>query len=125
MNAGEILTEILIPTKAMAGFSVYIKFANRESIDFPIVGAAYWASIENKEYRMAYTAVDRKPIRARQMEALLMGKDLKAETIDAASALAAKEAKPVRTSVYAPSYKRRLMGLLFKEAANRSLGRST
>ena len=124
LNAGEILTEIIIPREAMQGFSIYIKFANRESIDFPIVGAASWVSREHKEYRIAFTAVDRKPIRARPAEAFLKGKDLKAETIDAASALAAKEARPVRTSVYAPAYKRRLMGLLFKEAVSRSMRRS-
>ena len=125
LSAGEILTEIIIPREAMEGFSIYIKFANRESIDFPIVGAAYWASLENKENRIAFTAVDRKPIRGRQVEAFLKGKDLNAETIDAASVLAAEEAKPVRTSLYAPSYKRRLMGLLFKEAVSRSMRRST
>lgn len=124
LNIGEILTEIVISRQAMQEFSIYIKFANRESIDFPIVGAAFWASRENKEYRIAFTAVDRKPIRSRQVEAFLKGKDLNAETIDAASALAVKEAKPVRTSVYAPTYKRRLMGLLFKEAVNRSMRRS-
>ena len=125
LNAGEILTEIIMPREAMEGFSIYIKFANRESIDFPIVGAAFWASRENKEYRIAFTAVDRKPIRGYQVEAFLKGKDLNAETIDAASALSVKEAKPVRTSVYAPAYKRRLMGLLFKEAVSRSMRRST
>ena len=125
LNAGEILTEIIMPREAMEGFSIYIKFANRESIDFPIVGAAFWASRENKEYRIAFTAVDRKPIRGYQVEAFLKGKNLNAETIDAASALAVKEAKPVRTSVYAPAYKRRLMGLLFKEAVSRSMRRST
>lgn len=124
VNPGEILTEIIISREAMEGFSIYIKFANRESIDFPIVGAAYWASLENKEYRIAFTAVDRKPIRGRQVEAFLKGKELNAEAIDAASALAAKEAKPVRTSLYAPAYKRRLMGLLFKEAVIRSMRRS-
>lgn len=125
LNAGEILTEIIMPREAMEGFSIYIKFANRESIDFPIVGAAFWASRENKEYRIAFTAVDRKPIRGYQVEAFLKGKNLNAETIDAASALSVKEAKPVRTSVYAPAYKRRLMGLLFKEAVSRSMRRST
>jgi len=41
LEEGEILTEIIIPGKAKDGFSTYLKSANRESIDFPIVGTAF------------------------------------------------------------------------------------
>ncbi len=124
LNSGEILTEIIIPGQAMDAVTSYTKFANRESIDFPIVGTAYWVSIEHKEYRVAYTAVDRKPLRSHRVETFLNGKDLNEETINEASDLAAKEAKPVKTSVYSPAYKRRLMGLLLKEAASKSMRRA-
>ena len=69
-------------------------------------------------------AVDRKPIRAFQVEAFLDGKDLDEENIQAAGELAAKEAKPVKNSVYAPAHKRRMMGLLFKEAVGEAMRRS-
>jgi 4-hydroxybenzoyl-CoA reductase subunit beta len=124
MKPNEILTEIIIPGEAMDGVSSYMKFANRQSIDFPIVGIAYWASIQKKEYRVAYTAVDRKPLRGLQIEAFLNGKDLSEKAMDKAAALAAKEARPVKTSVYSPAYKRRLMGLLLKEVVSRSTRRS-
>jgi 4-hydroxybenzoyl-CoA reductase subunit beta len=120
LKPAEILTETVIPEEALEGVSSYIKFANRESIDFPIVGAAFWASMDEKRYRVAYTAVDRKPIRAKQVEAFLNGNDLSEATIAEASDLAVRDAKPVKTSVYSPSYKRRLMGLLLKEAMRRS-----
>jgi CO/xanthine dehydrogenase FAD-binding subunit len=113
---GEILTEIIIPKASADGISSYIKFANRDSIDFPIVGTALWASEKEKQCRVAFTAVDRKPLRARQVEDFLNGKELSAENVKAASALAAKEAKPVKTSVYSPSHKRRMMGLLLQKA---------
>jgi 4-hydroxybenzoyl-CoA reductase subunit beta len=119
LHPAEILTEIIIPAKEKDDVSGYLKFANRESIDFPIVGTAYGASMENKTYRFAFTAVDRKPLRGRQVETFLDGKELSEKTINAASELAAKEAKPVKTSVYSPSYKRRMMGLLFQEAITR------
>jgi len=120
---GEILTEIIIPGKSMYEFSTYLKFANRESIDFPIVGTALWASIEKKEYRVAFTAVDRKPVRGQNVEAFLKGKKLDEETIKEASALATKEAKPVKTSVYSPSHKRRMMGLLLRSAIQEAMRR--
>ena len=121
----EILSEIIIPKAAAAGISSYIKFANRESIDFPIVGMAFWASENEKQYRVAFTAVDRKPVRGNQTEDFLNGKELNAENVKAASNLAAKSAKPVKTSVYAPSHKRRMMGLLLQNAVNDAKGRAS
>ena len=122
---GEILTEIIIPKASADGISTYIKFANRDSIDFPIVGTALWASEKEKQYRVAFTAVDRKPLRGKQVEDFLNGKELSAENVKAASDLAAKEAKPVKTSVYSPSHKRRMMGLLLQNAVNEAKRRSS
>ena len=120
LSAAEIVTEIIIPPETMEGISSYAKFANRGSIDFPIVGAACWASLESKQYRVAFTAVDRKPVRCHRVEAVLNGQDLSEDNLNRACDLAAKEAKPLKTSVYSPAYKRRLMGLLLKNAVGRA-----
>lgn len=114
LNGADMLTEIVIPGNSTHGVLSYMKFANRESIDFPIVGAAFWASTEKSEYRIAFTAVDRKPLRGPHIEALLQGNKLNAEIINEASELASQEAKPVKTSIYSASYKRKLMGLLLR-----------
>jgi 4-hydroxybenzoyl-CoA reductase subunit beta len=121
----EILSEIIIPKTSADGISSYIKFANRDSIDFPIVGTALWASENEKRYRVAFTAVDRKPVRGNQAEDFLNGKELSAENAKAASDLAAKAAKPLKTSVYSPSHKRRMMGLLLQKAVNEAKRRSS
>jgi len=124
MQHGEILTEIILPSEALGGFSTYIKFANRESIDFAIVGCALWADLTKKEYRAAFTAVNQKPVRALTAELFLKGQELTEEVIEEACALANKEAKPVKTSLYSPAYKRKLMGLLLKSALNQAKGSS-
>ncbi len=116
----EILTEIVIPGASINGVLSYMKFANRDSIDFPIVGTAFWASAEEKEYRVAFTAVDRKPLRGKNIEEFLQGRELTDENIRAACDLAAKEASPVKTSLYSPSHKRKMMGLLLRGAAEKS-----
>jgi 4-hydroxybenzoyl-CoA reductase subunit beta len=121
----EILSEIIIPKASADGISTYIKFANRSSIDFPIVGTAWWASENEKQYRVAFTAVDRKPVRGKKVEDFLNGKELSAENVQAASDLAAREAKPVKTSVYSPSHKRRMMGLLLQNAVNEAKRRAS
>ncbi len=124
IKKGEILTEVIIPEEAMNGFSTYIKFCNRGSIDFPIVGHAFWASAERKEYRVSFTAVDKKPLRAPNVEDSMRGKDLNAKVVEEASRIAPNEAKPVKNSVYSPSYKRRMMGVLLRCSTDEALGKS-
>jgi len=120
---GEILTEIIIPKESSEGFSSYSKLANRESIDFPIVGTAFWASRAEKKYRVAFTAVDRKPLRGKAVELFLAGKDLNEKVRDEAVSMASKEAAPVKTSTYSPSYKRDIMGRLLRVAIDEVMRR--
>jgi 4-hydroxybenzoyl-CoA reductase subunit beta len=123
LDGAEILTEIVIPRVSTKGVLIYMKFANRASIDFPIVGTAFWASTDQNKYRVAFTAVDRKPLRALNIEACLQDKELNDENITEACDLAAKEAKPVKTSVYSASHKRKMMGLLLRSAAEKTQSR--
>ncbi|MFB0506643.1 MAG: xanthine dehydrogenase family protein subunit M [Thermodesulfobacteriota bacterium] len=124
LQGGEILREIIIPQEASDGFSTYMKFANRESIDFPIVGMALWVSMEKRKARVSFTAVDRRPVRAKNVEDFLAGRDLNEETLEQAVDLSSKEATPVKTSLYSPSYKRKIMGLLLKSALKEALRRA-
>jgi 4-hydroxybenzoyl-CoA reductase subunit beta len=121
LKGGEILTQVIIPEQAGSGFTTYRKFANRESIDFPIVGMALWASMENKEVRVSFTAVDRRPVRAKGVESFLKGKALSEEVLEEVVGLASKEGTPVKTSIYSPSYKRKIMGLLLKSALQEAM----
>jgi len=114
LERGEILTEVIIPTASMGGFSTYVKFANRESIDFPIVGLAFLSLAEKREYRLAFTAVDRRPVRGQKVESFLNSRPLAPEVVEEAAQLASKEASPVKNSLYSPSYKRTLMGRLLR-----------
>ena len=124
IKGGEILTEIAIPSESLGVYSSYMKFSNRESIDFPIVGTALWVSLEQKEYRISFTAVDRRPIRAKNLEDQWKGKVINDEILEKSHGLAAKEATPVDNSTYAPSYKRKLMGLLLKYKVKEAMRRT-
>ena len=122
LEPGQILTEIFIPEQTADGFSTYKKFANRESIDFPIVGAAFWRSRTALESRVALTAVDRKPLRARQLEDFMKGKRLGDEVIEAVDGLVAKETRLMMSSIDSISLKRQLMGRLVKGAIREAMG---
>jgi len=124
LQDGEILREIVIPQEASDGFSTYMKFATRESIDFPIVGIALWVSMEKKQVRVFFTAVERRPVRAKRVEDFLGGRELNEETLEEAVGLSTKEATPVKTSLYSPSYKRKVMGLLLKSALKEAMRRA-
>jgi 4-hydroxybenzoyl-CoA reductase subunit beta len=122
LEPGEILTEVVIPEQAGEGFSTYKKFANRGSIDFPIVGAALWTSKSSRESRIALTAVDRKPVRALQLEEFMKGKELGQEIIDAVDGLVTKESRLMMSSTDSLAHKRQLMGLLVKDAIRQAMG---
>jgi len=123
LGPGEILVQILVPESALNGFSAYIKFANRGSIDFPIVGAAFWASGNDKEYGVAFTSIDRKPVKARQIEKVLEGKPFNQDRLEEVCALVPKEAAPVKTSLHSPAYKRQLMQRALESALKAFLER--
>lgn len=112
LRKGEILTEFVLPEDALGEISIYKKIANRESIDFPIVGAALWLSKNSGALRVAFTAVDRKPVKVQKEH--VRGGALPMDSVDEVMHLASKSASPVNNSIYASSYKRRMMGLLVK-----------
>ena len=124
IKPGEIVSEIMIPAGSLSGFSLYMKIANRESIDFPIVGAALWKSAENGDCRVAFTAVDKKPVRAHAAEDFLKGKKLTEEVISEAAGYANKEATPVKSSLYSPSYKRSAMKALLESMLSEAMRRA-
>jgi 4-hydroxybenzoyl-CoA reductase subunit beta len=122
LSQGEILTEVRIPAKAVQGISYYIKFADRGSIDFPVVGVAVWALPAEGEYRVCFTAVDRRPVRAKQVEDFLRGQRLDAKVLSQAEELCMKIGRPLRNTAFSPSYKRQVMKHLFNHAIRQVLG---
>lgn len=111
LGRGEFVTAVVIPRAAARGRSRYEKFSLRGSIDFPIVGAALWRG--DGAVRVAYTGVDRAPVRAAELEAALAGKQLTDAALKGSAALAHKAAKIAPTSIHSVSFKRELMGALF------------
>ena len=63
-------------------------------------------------------------MRARRVEALLSGKPLTEALMEEAVELAHREASPVKSSLYSPSYKRNVMGLLLRNCIKEAIGRA-
>ena len=67
--------------------------------------------------RVAYTAVDRSPVRATHLEAVLAGRELTEDLIEEVAPLSRKAATVTRTTTQPVPYKRELMAALFRKAA--------
>ena len=99
----ELITEVFVPASRLAAHSTYLKFKERESLDFALasVAAAVDLSGKNvKDARIVLGGVAPTPWRVPVAEKYLIGKALTKETIAEAAKLALAEAKPLEKNAY-------------------------
>lgn len=100
----EIITEIYVPASALASRSTYLKFKERESLDFALASVA--AAVElapNRTVRAARIVlggVAPIPWRVPVAEKYLVGKTLNANILAEAGKLALAEAQPLEKNAY-------------------------
>jgi carbon-monoxide dehydrogenase medium subunit len=123
----EVLTEIQIPLKEGRVGGAYRK-VRKGSGGFAIAGAAAHVSVADdnavSECRIAMTAVGPKPMRVEKAEQAILGKTPEAVVLDNVAKLAVEASKPV-TDVTAPEeYRRKVLGILVKDALEVSYKRA-
>jgi xanthine dehydrogenase YagS FAD-binding subunit len=100
----EIITEIVVPATGFAARSTYLKFKERESLDFALASVA--AAVEMgpdktiKQARIVLGGVAPVPWRAPKAESFLAGKALNAEALSEAARLALEGARPLEKNAY-------------------------
>ena len=118
LRRGEILKEILVPPPS--GKTLYLKWRLRETIEFPIVSLALQIEEDAKgqiqKARIIFSAVGSGPAEALEAEKMLKNSSLDDQTIEKISNQAVKEISPMRTSIHSPAYKRRMAGILLRQA---------
>jgi len=107
----EVLTRIHVPDRT--GWSMtYRKVRRRGSIDFPILGVAAavrWGKGRVvEEARIVLGAVHTAPVVAADAEAFLQGRVLDAETIEMASGIAYKPARPLDNADLSYAWRKRM-----------------
>lgn len=103
LDPDEIVTEIIVPAQPAGTKSVFLKFALRKSIDFPIVNCAVRVTLSKglaAKARICLNAVYVVPLRATAAEELIAGKSLTEETAAAAADAAVLPAKPMTRNTY-------------------------
>lgn len=99
----EIVTTIQVPATTNGTKSVYIKFALRKSIDFPIVNCAaliQTAKSKVSSARICLNAVYVKPYRATEAEKSILGKTITEKNALSAAEAAVSEVKPLSENGY-------------------------
>jgi len=122
LKKGEILKEIFIPPPA--GNTLYLKWRLRDSLEFPIVSLALHLE-KNGENRIdrakiIFSGVGTGPVEASEAEKMLKGVSLDGPMIENVSNQAVKEISPMRTSLASPAYKRKMAGILLRQALEKT-----
>jgi xanthine dehydrogenase YagS FAD-binding subunit len=104
LRHGEIVTGIVIPTLAPGTRSTYIKFKEKDSMDWAISAVAVRARTNPagiiQDIRVVLGGVAPKPWRSSEAEAALKGKKYTAEAVNAAAEAALRSAKPLSRNAY-------------------------
>jgi 4-hydroxybenzoyl-CoA reductase subunit beta len=121
LKSGDLLTEVRLPLPANSQSSTYLKYREREAIDFPMVGVAVRMDKSDDGIltacRVVLNAVDCGPIEVHQARKLLEGKAPTPDLIQEVAEEAEKSAHPVaNTPGSTPAYRRQLAGTLTQRA---------
>ena len=96
LEAGEVITAIIVPENPAARRSHYLKVRDRASFEFAVVSAAVALDMEGgriRQARVALGGVGTKPWRVPRVEAALAGAGLEPTALRTAAALAAEGAQ--------------------------------
>jgi xanthine dehydrogenase YagS FAD-binding subunit len=103
LEAGEIVTEILLPPAAAHVRSSYRKVRARQAWDFALAGVALAFELEGgrvKQSRVVLSGAAPVPWRAREAEKIITGSSLEDNVIREAAAAAVAKASPLSKNGY-------------------------
>ena len=121
LGKGEILTEIQVPVLQPRTGTTYLKHDIRGTLDLAIVGVAAAITLEPRrelcqEAKVVLGAVAPTPMRVRQAEEILKGKEIDDTLIEKSAQVASDESQPI-TDVRAPADYRSEMVKVFTRRA--------
>ncbi|MEW6731259.1 MAG: FAD binding domain-containing protein [Acidobacteriota bacterium] len=119
LERDELLTEILIPAHRADYQGVYKKLRIRDSVDYPLAGAAILARRDQAGHcvdaQVALTAVNPAPVLVEGIAGLLAGQPPSGELFEQAAELARRIAKPMKTSLSTMPYRRHMIGVFVRQ----------
>jgi carbon-monoxide dehydrogenase medium subunit len=125
LEPGELLTEIRVPPPQRPGWS-HIKFTPRSVEDFATVGVAMTLRAKAgscEDVRLALNSVASTIIRAKRAEDVLRGQRLSDDLLREVGEIAASEVDPMDDNRGSADYKRDLVKVLVRRAAEQAIQR--
>jgi len=126
LSPGEILTEIRVPPPAKGLRWSHIKFMPRSQEDFATVGVALTMRAQNdhcEDIRLALNSVAPTILRAKRAEGVLRGKKITDNLLQEMGEIAATEVDPMDDNRGSADYKREMVEVLVRRAAQEALQR--
>ena len=125
----EILTHVVLPPLPVRSGIDYIRFSSSSVVDKPSAGVAVRLTLEGggetiQTARIVLGCVGATPVRARKAETLLSEKKLVPELAEEAGSLASQECSPTSDLRGSEQYKRAIVCILVKRAANKAYERA-
>jgi len=125
---GELLVRIHLPEPARESGSAYIKHRVR-GIDTALVGAAAAITLSAdgdriEDARIGLVGAATTPLRAVAAESLLIGTELTSDALALAAAAAAGECEPLGDTEGSEQYRREMVAVFVRRAAERAIGRA-
>jgi aerobic carbon-monoxide dehydrogenase medium subunit len=125
LNPGELLTEIRVPPPRRPGWS-HIKFTPRSIEDFATVGIAITLDAKNgvcEDVRMGLNSVASTIVRPKRAEQVLRGQPINDARLREMGEIAATEVDPMDDNRGSAEYKREMVKVLIRRAAQDALQR--
>jgi carbon-monoxide dehydrogenase medium subunit len=126
----EILTHVIVPALPSRSGIEYIRFSSSSVVDKPCVGVCVRLSLAADKkscetVRIALGCVAPTPLRAQNGEQLLAGKPFSPEAVSRAAAAAAEECSPLSDLRGSEKFKRGIVRVLVRRAAERAYERAS
>lgn len=125
LEPGELLTEIHVPPPQRPGWA-HIKFTPRSIEDFATVGVAITLQAKNgtcEDVRVGLNSVASIIVRAKRAEEILRGKSVDDAALQKMGEVAATECDPTDDNRGSAEYKREMVKVLVRRAAQEALRR--
>lgn len=123
LQPGELITSVSFP-KASTMKSAFIKFGLRKAMAISLASIGLVLGMQGGsigQVRIALGALAPTPVRARQTESYLTGKEINPEVMARAMELVRTEVKPISDVRASREYRRHLSGVLLKRALESAL----
>jgi len=130
LQAGQVVTEILIPPAPSGAAAVYLKMRVRKSIDYPLLGVALRLALQPdkktvEDIALALTAVEKAPVMIATAEKF-KGRALTDAPLDQLADAAYKKAHPINNTYgYTPGYRKNMVRTYVKDALREAIELAT